>query len=116
MSRCSLKSKDEKTVIVGIDHMGVNGGPTWFIQVYTQHPSPLEDEIHFMADCGRNQLLDYMEQYTVMKEDEYTAEVLHYVVLDFDPGLINPRTLEGPLRAKMDVTYYPPEDSEESNV
>ena len=50
-----------------------------------------------------------MEQYTVMNEDSYTAEVLHYVVLDFDPGLINPIDLSGPLRAKMDVTYFPPE-------
>ena len=103
MSRCYLKSKDEKTVVVGIDF------DMWFIQVYTEHPIPLEDEIHFEADCGRNQLLEYMEQYTVMKEDPYTAEVLHYVVLDFDPGLINPVNLTGPLRAKMDVTYFPPE-------
>ncbi len=104
MSRCYLKSKDNKTVVVGIDRQ-----ITWFIQVYTEHPNPLEDEIHLMVDCGRNQLLEYMEQYTVMKEDPYTAEVLYYVVLDFDPGLINPINLSGPLRANMDVTYFPPE-------
>tara|TARA_Y100000310_G_C20350540_1_gene654129 strand:- start:234 stop:560 length:327 start_codon:yes stop_codon:yes gene_type:complete len=95
MSRCYLKSKDNKTVVVGIDP----GLECWFAQVYLEASLFIneeyeeeigEDEIILEYPvCSRNKLLEVIEKYTDT-EDPYTKQAIHYIILDYDPGLIDP--------------------------
>lgn len=87
MSRCWLKSKDEKTVVVGIQN------ECWFIQVFQQDPLTCEDKFDLDINCSRANLISYIDEYADT-EDLYVKEVMAYINLDLDPGGIEQRVIK----------------------
>ena len=82
MSRCFLKSKDEKTIAIGIED------ECWFIQVFKENPVTREDEFDLDVDCSKVELLSHIGKYADM-EDPYVVKVIECIMLDIDPNQID---------------------------